>query len=148
MKTALTILFFTTLLGCKIKTVDYNPFDKVDLDKECAIYFLLSEGDWGEFEKQNKDFVIKDKHAIKTIKENWNLTKTNKRMSCGYGYLVLITQNGKLIERINLNEPCGYAITTGGWYDFNDSYYDYIDLTRIQNLGQVEAHEVQKELTK
>ena len=143
-KYLLTILVF--LFSCTGRKVDYRPFDKLDLKENCAVYFIRSEGDQGKFENTNQDFEIRDKKALEKLKANWGLRLTDKRKSCGFGYLVFITQNDSLIEKIEVNEPCGYAITTGGWYEFNKRYYDFIDLSKVEKLERKQAEVIQKKL--
>jgi len=142
-----TILFLTILAGCTSRQVDYSPFDKLDLEKKCAVYFIRSEGDIGDFENANQDFVLTDKTALHKLKKHWRLTKTDKRMSCGFGYLVFITQDNTLVEEIKINEPCGYATTTGGWYDFDETYYDFIDISKIKAVTRAELDSVQGHLS-
>lgn len=144
----LSIISLVALISCQPQNVDYRPFDKLDLDEKPAVYFILSEGDWGDFEETNNNFVLTDKVALQKIMDNWRLTKTDNRMSCGFGYLVFITSNNKLIEEIHINEPCGYAVTTGGWYNFDDDYYDFIDLSKIQKLTASQADSIQSALVK
>lgn len=142
----LSIFLITLLIGCKPAKIDYNPFGKLDLNKKCAVYFIRSMGDWGDFEKTNEDFVITDKPALQKLKENWGLRLTDKRMACGFGYLVFITQNNKLIERIQINEPCGYATTTGGWYYFDKNYYNCIDISKIIKFNRPTADSIEHAL--
>jgi len=139
----LQTFMLTLIVSCQPKKVDYNPFHKLDLNQKCSVYFIRSEGDWGNFEKTNEDFVLTDNAALKKLKDNWWLSLTDKRMACGFGYLVFITQNDKLVEKIQINEPCGYAITTGGWYDFNEGYYDFIEVSKISKLNRPTADSVQ-----
>ena len=124
------------------------PFSKLDVQEKCAAYFLLSEGDWGNFEKKNQDFVLTDKIALQKLKDNWVLNKSDERIPCGFGYQLFITQNDKVIEVISINEPCGYAVTTGGWYRFDSEYYGYIDLSKIQKLGKQEADSIRMAMVK
>ena len=88
------IIGLIALIGCQPSHVDYRPFDKLNLDEEPAVYFILSEGDWDDFEETNKNFLLTDKVALQKIKDNWGLTKTDNRMSCGFGYIVFITNKG------------------------------------------------------
>ncbi len=142
----LQILLLIFFISCRPTKIDYNPFDKLDLNQKCSVYFIRSMGDWGDFEKTNEDFVLTDKVALQKLKVNWVLRLTDKRMACGFGYLVYITQNNKLVESIQINEPCGYAITTGGWYDFDENYYNFIDISKVSKLDRPTADSIQKEL--
>jgi hypothetical protein len=149
MRTKCILLFIlTVLIGCNQKKIEYNPFDKINLSEKSEIYFILTEGDWGTFEKTYKDFVLADKSAIQKLKDNWKLYKTDRLMACGFGYFVSLTQNGKVVEQIHTNAPCGYATTTGGWYDFDKSYYDFIDVTKIQALTRSEADSIRLALVR
>ena len=131
-------------MSCKTKPVDCKPFDTLDIKENCIIYFTLSEGDQGDFERINQNFAISDKLEIQKIKQNWGLYKTDKRMPCGYGYVVFITQNDKLVKEIDINEPCGYAIISDEWYDFDNSFFDIIDTSRIERLNMQQADSIQK----
>lgn len=144
MKRLLQIFALFILAGCQSSQADYRPFDRLNLNEDPAVYFILSEGDWDDFEETNKNFVLTDKLALQKIKDNWGLSRTDKRMSCGFGYLVFITSKGKLLEEISINEPCGYAVTTGGWYDFDGDYYETIDVSKIKPLTDSQADSIQK----
>lgn len=144
----LKIFILLLITSCQRQKVDYNPFEKLDLNQKCAVYFIRSEGDWGDFEKTSEDFALTDKTALKKLKGNWGLSLTDKRMACGFGYIVYITQNDKLVGKIQINEPCGYATTAGGWYDFDKDYYDFIDVSKIAKLDRSTADSIQDALVR
>ena len=112
MKTLLyliSLLIIASYVSCKTKPADCKPFDRLNLNENCAIYFILLEGDRGNFEKANMNFIMTGKLEIQKLKKRWGFYRTDKRKSCGYGFVVFITQNGELVEEIAINEPCGYA---------------------------------------
>ena len=131
------------VLSCGSPKQDFEPFHELDLKKSCRVYFILSEGDVGSFEETTSDFVIEDPEEIRRLKADWRFYKTDKRMSCGFGYLVLATVGDSLVREIDINAPCGYATTTGGWYDFGSDYYKSIDVSKIRRLTREQADSVQ-----
>ena len=90
------------------------------------------------------NFVITDKREIQKLKDTWGFYKTDKRMPCGFGFVVFITQNGELVEEIAINEPCGYAEISEEWYDFDKSFLDNIDIAKIKKLDKQQSDSIQK----
>jgi hypothetical protein len=138
------LLIIATFMSCKTKPVDCKPFDKLNIKENCSIYFILFEGDRGDFEKANMNFVITDKREIQKLKDTWGFYKTDDRMPCGFGFVVFIIQNGEFIEEIAINEPCGYAVISEEWYDFDKSFLDNIDITKIEKLNKQQSDSIQK----
>jgi hypothetical protein len=139
----MVLVMALVVLGCGPSKPDYEPFHDLDLGKSCRVYFILSEGDWGTFEEETKDFVIEDPEAIRRLQADWKFYKTDKRMTCGFGYLVLATVGDSLVREIDINAPCGYAVTTGGWYDFDSDFYESIDVSKVRRLTRQQADSVQ-----
>ncbi len=45
-------------------------------------------------------------------------------------------EEGKPVNEVNINGPCGYLETSNGWFDFDTLLYEEIDRSSIQEIGQ------------
>lgn len=137
-------LIYLLACGCEPRQPDHRPFATLDLSKRCSLCFLAREGDQDDFSEANKHFCISDGAQISKLREHWKFFKTDRRMSCGFGYVILGIEDGVLKEEVKVNAPCGYAVTTDGWYDFSSDYYDCIDTSVILRLTKQEEDSVSK----
>ena len=118
------------------RNMDEKPFGRLDLSRDCKIYFLRTEGEPSDFNKRTGDFFLNDPVQISKLKEGWRLTSEHAPTACGFEYLVYMVQDGSPVGEMSINGPCGYIVTNNGWFDFDKRLYDEIDEARIQHIDE------------
>ena len=109
----LTMIFF---LSCGNKV---QLFEKYDFNSgEYSLHGILSEGDPSYFTEEIGDFMITDTIVLNKIKNEWKVPLTDKRMPCGYSYIIVLMKGDSCVDHFGINLECEYLCCDEGWYDF------------------------------
>ncbi|MBA3681945.1 MAG: hypothetical protein H0W73_12410 [Bacteroidetes bacterium] len=135
-------------MACNKYSLDYNPLDKIDLTNKPAIYFLGGEAAPCDFESKYGEYFINDTGAIHKLKNKWVFRKTDEVMACGNSYIIYLVQNDSVINLFSSNAECGYAFMNDYLYEFDKSYYNYLDTTKIQKLTRQQSDSISKKFRK
>ncbi len=116
--------------------VEEVPFGELDPARHCEVYFLRSGAPPSGFNLRNGSFYLTDPDQIAKLKARWRLTSESGPTACGSEYTVYMLEDGKPVNVVNINGPCGYLETSSGWFDFDTLLYEEIDRSSMQGIGQ------------
>ncbi|NLL27527.1 MAG: hypothetical protein GX259_01920 [Bacteroidales bacterium] len=122
-KQILYILTTILLIGCgggkdnRIQLLEKYDFNSGNY----KLYGILSEGDPTYFTEKVGDFVISDTITLNKIKKDWCIQFTDKRMSCGYSYLMILMENDSCVYHFGINLYCKYLTCEKGWFKFPEN---------------------------
>jgi len=142
------LLFFLTIflfLSCG-KTNDKNIqfFEKYDFNSgNYKLYGLLTEGGVTSFTEKVGDFSIEDTTVLNKIKQDWKIHLTDKRMSCGFSYIMVLMKNDSCVYHFDINLECEYLSCEKGWFEFPaDLMTKYENsLTRVPRQVAITFHD-------
>lgn len=117
------LLFVIIGLSCSQNSgKDYKVFEAIDFTSgDFKLYGFVTEGDKTKFENEIGDFCISDILTLQKMKNNWVIHKSDKRMSCGFNYILCLVKQDSLIIDFAINTKCGYLTNKNYWYDFDES---------------------------
>ncbi|MDL2312679.1 hypothetical protein LJC68_07370 [Bacteroidales bacterium OttesenSCG-928-B11] len=120
MKKLFKYLFATILfIGCSHgETIRF--FEEYDFNSgNYKLYGILSEGGETCFTENVGDFVVLDTVTLNKIKQDWEIHHTNKRMPCGYSYLMILMEGDSCVYDFGVNLDCKYLTCDKGWFQFS-----------------------------
>lgn len=99
------------------------------------MYGLLTEGGSTSLTEKVGDFVISDTIKLNKIKSDWQIHLTEKRMPCGYSYIMILMKVDSCVYHFDINLDCEYLTCEKGWFEFptdlmNDYENDVIKVPR------------------
>jgi hypothetical protein len=134
-KQILYILTIILLVSCRTyKGNDIRFFEKYDFNSgDYKLYGLLTEGGRTSFTEKVGDFVISDTVTLNKIKHDWQIHPTDKRMACGYSYIMILMKDDSCVYHFNINLDCEYLTCEKGWFEFPEGMLNKYEnsLTRV-----------------
>jgi hypothetical protein len=121
MKRQLIFILTTILLfSCgKQNEKGIQVFEGYDFNTgDFKLYGLITEGGSTSFTEKVGDFVVSDTVTLNRIKRDWQIYPTDKRMPCGYSYIIVLMQGDSCVYHFNINMDCEYLTCEKGWYEF------------------------------
>lgn len=116
------LYIFTIILsiGCGTPTGNnIQLLEKYDFNSgDYKLYGLLTEGGSTYFTEKVGDFVISDTVTLNKIKRDWRIHFTDKRMPCGYSYLMVLMKDDSCVYHFDINLDCEYLTCEKGWFEF------------------------------
>ena len=101
------------------KGKDIRFFEKYDFSSEdYKLYGILTEGGSTSFTEKVGDFVISDTVTLNKIKRDWQIHLTDKRMPCGYSYIMILMKSDSCVYHFDINLDCEYLTCEKGWFEF------------------------------
>ena len=116
-KASIKYLFIamTSLVGCSNQTF----FEEYDFNSgEYELYGIGSEGGRTYFTENVGNFVISDTATLNKIKQDWKIHLTDKRMPCGFSYIMLLMKEDTCVREFRVNLDCEYLICENEWFEF------------------------------
>lgn len=119
-KHILYLLIIFLFISCKTsKDVNIPFFDKYDFNSgNYKLYGILSEGNSTSFTEKVGDFVIEDIATLNKIKNDWQIHPTDKRIACGYSYIMVLMKADSCVYHFDINLDCEYLTCEKGWFEF------------------------------
>ena len=112
------LLIMSFLIGCSNQQ-DIHLFERYDFNSgNYKLYGILSEGGSTSFTDNIGDFVILDTVTLNKIKQDWKIHLTDKRMPCGYSYLMVLMEEDSCVYHFGVNLDCEYLKCEKGWFEF------------------------------
>lgn len=134
------------LISCSSQPKDYKPFADYDFNSgDYKLYGFISEGGGGDFFNKHKDFYIDNVDILNEIKSTWTFDSTEKRMACGFEYILCLVKTDSLVIDLSINSECNYMISDT-WYDFNPNLWTIIPDKQIKHLDRETARQIQEQL--
>lgn len=115
-KVLLLILSIIFLISCGKKVQIFKEYDFNS--GEYSLHGILSEGDPSYFTEEIGDFIITDTVVLNKIKNEWKVSLTDKRMPCGYSYVIVLMKGDSCVNDFGINLECEYLCCDEGWYNF------------------------------
>ncbi|UPT69336.1 MAG: hypothetical protein M0D53_08860 [Flavobacterium sp. JAD_PAG50586_2] len=95
---------------------------------------MLSNGKMKEPER----FVINNQNTIHEIIKKWKGKKVNYNLKCDYDYSIFITQNNKIIERIDYNSECNFAHSKSGNFEVKINPFTKLETSNTFEITEIE----------
>ena len=138
-KSILTLVALVTFFGCKERLdKEYRFFG--DHDVQNGSYKLLVFGSEGTWIDDYRDFYIDDPATLSKMKDQWIFKYRTDMMLCGFGYIVKLVDEDKIVAETAINLDCEYI---EGWIYFPEDYLrDHI--SSFKRLTESERDELRE----
>ena len=112
------LLVMILFVGCSNKQ-NIRFFEGYDFNSgNYKLYGILTEGGPTNFTENVGDFVILDTVTLNKIKQDWEIHLTDKRMPCGYSYIMVLMDKDSCVYHFDVNLDCEYLTCEKGWFEF------------------------------
>lgn len=141
----LLLLFLTVILflSCKEKVQIFEGYNFNS--GEYSLHGILSEGGPTYFTEEIGDFIITDTVVLNKIQKDWKVSPTNKRMPCGFSYIIVLIKGDSCVKDFEINLDCEYLVCDKGWFDFPAKLLNKYDKSVVK-VPREEAREFHEKL--
>ncbi len=100
-RTIISLFTVFLFISCSPKEEFFEGYDFNSGDY--VLYGLISDGDSTPLSNRVGDFIIRDTMVLNKIKHDWRIRLTDKRMSCGYTYIMILMKADSCVCHFAVN---------------------------------------------